>query len=153
MFLCMLNDWICVWSTCNFFFNYAKCIVNNEDNVQLIQNIGACMNESIERKKKYCKSMSRQNWPEVNLNAIDITVHAYTCTPYAFIKWISKMEHTITHTYGHWSYLVEVKTRESFISCQVRPSTRNVHDEHTYVVSVWVRSTCINVLQFHILNV
>lgn len=109
--LCMSNDWICVWSTCNFFFNYAKCIVNNEHNVQLIDNMVASKQAS-ERKKNHYKSVPWQIRAKVDdSNAINIvSIDAYICTNPIHV--VQNTNSVYTNTYGgQWSCTVEVKTR------------------------------------------
>lgn len=93
------------------------------------------------RKKRHWKSVPRQNRPEVNLNAIDITVHAHTSTPMhiyiTYIQWNAEYKRSIEtyiwpltiHSWG------ENPWKSHFMSSQAPTWT-----EHTYVVLV---SACV----------
>lgn len=93
---------------------------------KLIGNIGAGLSESNVREKKQqnCKSVPRQNRAEMDLNAIDITAHAHTSTPmHAHVCSVHCTEYKSSiqkHIWPLVMHIVEVKTRESFVLCQVR---------------------------------
>lgn len=119
------------------FFNYAKCIVNNEADVQLIDNMVA---SKLASNRKKIEFEPRQNRGKVDdVNAINTSVDAYICT----IRMHVCTEHKQcmqTHMEGQWSHIVEVKSCESFIRYQFgQPlESHTWTDVHTYMLHTYV---------------
>lgn len=78
----MSNDWICVWSTCNFFFSIMPNVSSTMSTTCNSSIIWLQVSKQVNEKKNHFESVPWQNRAKVDdSNAINIvSIDAYICT-------------------------------------------------------------------------